>query len=264
MKPKDTQIITAQETTIVPQDEATALISQAIDKNVPVETMEKLLAMRRELKAEKSQEEFNKSMASFQSECPTIEKTKQGYGYKYAPLESIIEQVKVLLAEHGFSYKFNTNEKENGLIIYCRVNHIGGHSEDSQVFIERENTTKMNASQQSGAVMTYGKRYAFCNAFGILTGDEDTDATSIQKTVNPTPIKPQAEKKVEEPINREISMDQKTQIMILLGKKGKTMDDLSLAISEKFKKTYLKELTFKEADALIIRLQRLPDKEANV
>ena len=37
-------------------------------------------------------------------------------------------------------------------------------------------TAMMNAPQQTAATMTYAKRYAFCNAFGIMTGDEDTDA----------------------------------------------------------------------------------------
>jgi hypothetical protein len=162
------------------QDEATTLISQAIDKNVPVETMEKLLSMRRELRAEKAKEAYDQAMSSFQADCPTIEKRKQGYNYKYAPLESIVEQVKELLSKNGFSYTFDTDEVENAMVVYCKVKHIAGHMEVSKAQIARETTTKMNASQQSGAAMTYGKRYAFCNAFGILTGDEDTDARATQ------------------------------------------------------------------------------------
>ncbi len=65
------------------------LISQAIDKNVPVEALEKLLAMRREWRLEVAEEEFNIAMTGFQSECPIIKKTKKVYGksgylYSYA------------------------------------------------------------------------------------------------------------------------------------------------------------------------------------
>src|SRR3990167_3791525 len=34
----------------------------------------------------------------------------------------------------------------------------------------------MNAAQKVASALTYAKRYAFCNAFGILTGDADDDA----------------------------------------------------------------------------------------
>ena len=33
----------------------------------------------------------------------------------------------------------------------------------------------MSPMQSFGAAMTFAKRYAFCNAFGILTADEDRD-----------------------------------------------------------------------------------------
>lgn len=231
------------------QDEATALIAQAIKKNVPVESLERLLAMRRELKAERAKEAYDQAMAEFQAECPTIEKTKQAYGYKYAPLESIVEQVKDLLSKHGFSYKFNTDERERGTIIYCRINHIGGHFEDSQVSIDKETTTKMNASQQSGAVMTYGKRYAFCNALGILTGDEDTDARTTSPS--PRPTMQQAHQQTILPI----TTDQKGDLMILLGKLGKTQSDLNKVVLMKYKKGSYQLLTQNEADSLILYMR---------
>ena len=44
--------IVKAESKVITQDSAEMLITRAIDKNLPVETMERLLAMRRELKAE--------------------------------------------------------------------------------------------------------------------------------------------------------------------------------------------------------------------
>ena len=38
----------------------------------------------------------------------------------------------------------------------------------------------MTAQQMVGSARTFAMRYAFCNAFGILTGDEDTDARKIE------------------------------------------------------------------------------------
>jgi ERF superfamily. len=95
------------------------LISKAVDRNVSIETMERLLAMRKELRAEKAKEAFDADMASFQGECPTIKKTKAGgktesgvVAYHYAPIEAIVEQVKGLISKYGFSYAIKTETGE--------------------------------------------------------------------------------------------------------------------------------------------------------
>lgn len=161
---------------------AEALISQAIQKNVPVETMERLLAMRRELKAEYAKEEYDKAMSAFQAECPIIEKTKvvmnkdgRTVRYKFAPIESIVKQVQPFLKKHGFSYSINA-KVNGGITIVCKVTHEAGHSEISEFSVPIEKDAYMNEQQKVASASTFAKRYAFCNAFGILTGDEDDDS----------------------------------------------------------------------------------------
>ena len=48
------------------------LISQGIAAGVNVDSLERLLAMRREVKAEWAQERFDVAMSTFQSACPQI------------------------------------------------------------------------------------------------------------------------------------------------------------------------------------------------
>jgi len=164
------------------------LIAQAIEKGVSVETMERLLAMRRELKAEYAKEAYDKDMALLQGEIPTIKKTKivkSNNGeilYSYAPIESIVEQTKALIQKYGFSYLIKTemvkDEKNNttGVKSICSVKHRLGHSEDSPMEVPLGNKTNiMSQSQVVAAASTFAKRYAFCNAFGIMTSDEDND-----------------------------------------------------------------------------------------
>ena len=168
---------------------AEGLISQAIDKNIAVEALERLLAMRRELKAEYAKEDFIKAMADFQSECPIIEKTKAvmnkgntSIRYKFAPMDDIIRAVKDLLKKHGFSYAINC--KTNGMITaICTVTHIAGHSEQSEFTVPIDKDAFMSAQQQYAAALTYAKRYSFCNAFGIMTGEDDNDAAPQEEEV---------------------------------------------------------------------------------
>lgn len=179
-KEKGVAVVSPQGTSIE------AILSQAIDKGTPVETMERLLAMRRELKAEAAKEAYDRAMAAFQAECPTIEKTKAvktrdgQLAYKYAPIESIVKQVAPYLQKHGFSYSTGMELKESGVKVTVRTTHELGHSEESSMEVPLGNKTAvMSDTQVTAAAQTFAKRYAFCNAFGILTGDEDNDGAPM-------------------------------------------------------------------------------------
>jgi len=168
------------------------LISQAINKGLPVETMERLLAMRKELKMEFAREAFNKDMAKFQRECPTIKKTKEvrtnsdQIAYRYAPIELIVAQVKDFLNQYGFSYAIKTEMGEGKVKSICIVKHKLGYKEESEMEVPLGNKTGiMSNTQVVAAASTFAKRYAFCNAFGIMTGDDDDDAMSTQATTQP-------------------------------------------------------------------------------
>ena len=68
----------SQEITATTMQTPEKLISQAIEKGTPIETIERLLNMRRELKAEWAKEQYDLAMAKLQSECPVIKKKKDG------------------------------------------------------------------------------------------------------------------------------------------------------------------------------------------
>jgi len=174
---------------IIPQEQSIAnfnvesLMAKAIEHGLSPETMEKFLAMRQQLKAEWAREQFNKAMAAFQSECPTIVKTKEVktksgvVAYRYAPIESIVSQVKDLLQKHGFSYSNSMEVLPEGVKVCVKVTHKDGHSEENCMQVPLGTKTDiMSQSQVTAAAQTFAKRYAFCNSFGIMTGDEDTDA----------------------------------------------------------------------------------------
>ena len=173
------------------------LISQAIDRSVDVTTMEKLLAMREKLMAEQARAAYFEALTAFQTECPIIAKRKQAdiqsrtgasYKYKFAPLDEIVGVVAPLLGKHGLSYKFDarvTTEPKLSMAVICTVQHVAGHSAESEFQVPVDTGARMNEMQQSASAQTYAKRYAFCNALGILTGAEDDDAhgvTSIEKS----------------------------------------------------------------------------------
>lgn len=175
---------------IMPLD-AQALIAQAIDKNTSIETMERLLAMRRELKAEAAKDAYFQALAIFQSKCPIIRKKRPVYDkegnlrYKRADLEDIVSQVKKLLLECGFSYTIKTKQDKESVTAICISHHRFGHEESTSFTCPIDNKAYMNIAQKAASALTFAKRYAFCDAFGIITADEDDDGESSSKKQKP-------------------------------------------------------------------------------
>src|SRR4030095_1049629 len=93
--------------------------------------------------------------------------------------------------------------------------------------------------------------YAFCNAFGILTGDEDSDAKT--EAENPK-TKSFNEDKPAYNGNGRISYRQANCIRDLLKQKGYTEKDLLT----KYKITSIAQLTSMQASQIIENLQKLP------
>jgi len=170
-----------------------ALFEQAIEKNTPIETMERLLAMRRELKAEAARDSYFKSLSAFQMECPIIEKKKPvcdksgTVRYKYAPLDDILSQVKPVLLKHGFSYTIKTKQDNESVTAVCYTHHVDGHSESTEFRVPIDAKAYMNVAQKVASALTFSKRYSFCDAFGIITGDGDDDSNYTGSPVSEKP-----------------------------------------------------------------------------
>lgn len=232
-----------------------ALIAQGIQSGLTVETMKELLAMRRELKAEKAKEDFDKAMAQFQSECPVIKKAKKvkfdaqsgGVNYAYAPLDSIVSQVSHLIAKNGFSYSFKIEESPKGIKATCVIKHIAGHSDTSDFTADLSGTKAMSMAQVTASKATYAKRQAFCNAFGITTGDDDIDA-----------MKTKAEAVAETAATDE----QKIEINDLAQQLGMTASEITKRCQEKYGVSFTK-ITSVQAEGIIGSLKQRIAKLGN-
>ena len=171
-----------------------SLIAIAMKSDPP--SVERLLAMSREMKAERAKESYFEALAGFQSECPIVFKTKKVKGrakdgkpaedkYSYAPFEDILAfheeggpTVKELLRKWGFSYTFKSQQTDKTYTAICYGHHRDGHSEYTEFTVPTSFPEYMNMSgaQEQGASCTYADRYAFKNQWGIVTKGEDKDA----------------------------------------------------------------------------------------
>lgn len=168
-----------------PELNPAVFMQQAIDKGLTPEVMEKFMNLYDRWESKKAKREFDLAMAAFQGECPVIVKekgvkNKDGSArYKYAPLDQIVKQTGKIIAKHGLSYTINATVEGQTVKAEVVVTHEGGHSQPSSFMVPLDNDSFMNAAQRFGSALTYAKRYAFCNAFGILTQDVDKDAQDL-------------------------------------------------------------------------------------
>lgn len=168
------------------------LMAQAVTTG-NMDTIERVFALRQELKKEAAKEAFFEALSAFQYECPIIKKSKvvpfkggQGVMYRYAPLDKIVKVVAPLLTRHGLSYNIKTMielmDSAPFMVATLNIYHSLGHTETSEFRVPLNaaaiDATHMNDAQRYGSAGTYAKRNAFVNGFGILTGDEDDDGAS--------------------------------------------------------------------------------------
>jgi hypothetical protein len=191
---------TKNEITTVPQEvqiTPESFIAQAVNAGAPVETIEKLIQLQERVNANRAREAYNIALNKFQGDCPTIEKNKKVNGkdgkvrYQYATLDAIVEAVRPLLKKYELSYTISATQTPEGVCATAKITHILGHSEESSFTVPIDKEGYMTAPQKVASALTFAKRYAFTNALGILTGDEDTDATDVKPDKKPKNIKSQ-------------------------------------------------------------------------
>ena len=120
------------------------------------------------------------ALAKFQQECPTIQKTTDGYGYKYADLPTIIETINPFLKKYGLAISQPLVSECERTFVRTILWHLeSGENLQSEIEVPHIVLGKMNEYQSLGSGITYMRRYALSSVLGIVT-DEDTDAAGEQ------------------------------------------------------------------------------------
>lgn len=148
----------------------------AANPEFEVAKLQAMLDMQKEIMRINAENSFNQAMARLQSKIPQIHKGKKGHTNNYATYEDIDFVVRPLMSAEGFSASYSTEPRQTGgCFVVCTLRHVDGHKEVSKVEMALDGGKAMNNLQGMGSSMSYGKRYALCNALNIVTTDEDDD-----------------------------------------------------------------------------------------
>lgn len=130
--------------------------------------------------------EIAEALSNAQGVMGAVKKDKQGYGYKYAELSSIIELVRKPFLENGLCFSHHTL----GGTLKCVLMHKSGQWLSSDYEIRAEQSKNINYNQAIGSAITYGRRYTLSSLIGIPQEDDDGVGSMSKESKPPPPPKP--------------------------------------------------------------------------
>jgi hypothetical protein len=172
---------TPSETTMVLE----GITRAALDPNVDVAKLERLLAIQQTLLGDQRRTAYRAALARLQERLPQI--TKAGTildrdgrpRNKFAKIEDIDAVIRPLCAEEGFSFSFDSKAVGSGsgaMIQFTgTLSHREGHAETKTIDLPVDNGAGRNAVQSVGSTTSYARRYLLSMHLNLVTRDEDDD-----------------------------------------------------------------------------------------
>lgn len=159
----------------------------AMDPNVPVEKLEKLIELQERIMRFNAQAAFNAAFSKMHPEIPTIDEhgrieVRGQLRSTYAPLEDIHDVIKPILAKHGFAIRHRTEWPTDKAVIRIVgiLSHEAGHSEESTFEAPADKSEYRSDIQSMGSTVSYGRRYTTLDLLNIATRKADNDGQRQQ------------------------------------------------------------------------------------
>jgi len=161
-----------------------SILQYAIERGAGIDTIERLIALKRQDDADVARRAYNAAFNAFKSSPLQINKNKHvdftgktgmRTNYKHATLDNVCDVIGAALAQHQLSYRWETKQDGAKITVTCILSHEMGHSESTSLFAEPDQTGNKNSIQAVGSTVTYLQRYTLLALTGMATTDQDTD-----------------------------------------------------------------------------------------
>lgn len=150
-----------------------AMLAQAIERGMPVETVDKLMALSERWDATQARKAFDMAIAAAKAEIPVVVKNAKGHNDKrYADFAAIARAIDPVISKHGLSYRFRTVQTDK-ISVTCVLSHEAGHYEENTLTALADTSGNKNAIQSIGSTLTYLQRYSLVQALGIAASEDD-------------------------------------------------------------------------------------------
>ena len=188
--------VVSQVPTQVP--EVTRMIERSlVDPDVPVEKMERLFVLHKEIRDEQAKIDFAAAMAQLQGLKEVIPTNREGTGpggvkFPYADYGQTVLYATPWMRDCGLSHTHRQEPVIEGnyvvmTMVTCIISHASGHKEEFPypAIPDPKLKDKMSPSQWIQQPITYAKRQSFAMGLGLATGEDKIDDDAI---IHATPI----------------------------------------------------------------------------
>lgn len=156
----------------------------AANPDVPVDKLERLLAMQERILDRGARAEFYIAMAAAQKDMRPVaaDADNPQTRSRYASYEALDRALRPIYTKHGFALSFNTGDAPGPDVVrvLCNVSHIAGHCEPYKADMPADGKGAkggdvMSRTHATGAAMSYGMRYLLKMIFNVAVGEDDDD-----------------------------------------------------------------------------------------
>jgi hypothetical protein len=164
------------------------IIATAVAEKLPVAELRELVALKRDMEADRARQAYSAALVDFQAQRPLIPRghpsdqfgaTRDGRKVPryYATIEDVAKAVGPTLTECGLACTWADTKQEGGtMIVFCRLTHRDGHFEDTpSPPFPTESNAGASEVQKAASAHTYARRYSMISALGLWDVDKDFD-----------------------------------------------------------------------------------------
>lgn len=193
------------------------------------------------------------ALSKLQGEIQNLPKDKQGFGYKYTELASILDVTRPLCAKYELAVtQLCCNPEDiNCVGVETILTHSSGEWLSSVLYMTVTPGRGMSPAQAAGSVITYARRYALAAILGIAQTDDDASIKETKPPQEKEENKPPQEKEENKPLS---SHDITYANLLALIELRKLNDKIPLWL-EHFKVKSLQDLTEPQMHKLINTIQ---------
>ena len=155
----------------------------ALNPDLPVEKLEKLLEMQLRVRALEAEAAFNAAMTEAQSEMRRVaaDANNPQTNSKYASYAAVDRALRPIYTKHGFAVSFDEGAAPEGSVLaLAYVSHSAGHTRTYRktmpiVTTGIKGNAMMTATHGAAAAGSYAKRYLLKDIFNVAIGEDDKD-----------------------------------------------------------------------------------------
>jgi hypothetical protein len=153
------------------------------DQSVPIERVEKAMALIERQKATEAKAAWTIAMAQAQQEMTAISRDSSNPQTKsrYASLAALDGAIRPIYSKHGLAPTFDTKPSlmgETWIKIICEVSHVGGHAKEYTLDMPADGKGAkggdvMTRTHATMSAVTYGRRGLLKMVFNLAETDDD-------------------------------------------------------------------------------------------